>query len=78
LSGARGRGLIWAFDLPDSATRDRFYQGIFDLGLLAIKCGERSIRFRPALDFPEDKVAAVTHLLREQCRRMSGQAVLPA
>src|SRR5207249_3429324 len=52
LTAVRGRGLMLAFDLPDRETREQFYQGLFELGLLAIRSGERSIRFRPALDFP--------------------------
>jgi L-lysine 6-transaminase len=66
-----------AFDLPDRATRDRFYQGLRDLGLLPIKCGTQSIRFRPALDFPRDKVAVVLDRLREQCHRMRQPAGAP-
>ena len=39
LSGVRGRGLMLAFDLPDRAARERFYIGLFELGLIAIRCG---------------------------------------
>jgi len=70
ISGVRGRGLFLAFDLPDPKTRERFYEGLFDIGLLAIRCGERSIRFRPALDFPADAATAAMGMIREQCRRM--------
>ncbi len=50
LSAPRGRGLMCAVDLPDSATRDRIRQACFDHQLLVLSCGERSIRFRPFLD----------------------------
>jgi len=60
-----------AFDLPDRASREEFYLGLFDIGLLAIRSGERSIRFRPTLDFPERAIATVLEMLGEQCRRMS-------
>ncbi|MGC3958546.1 MAG: aminotransferase class III-fold pyridoxal phosphate-dependent enzyme [Verrucomicrobiota bacterium] len=46
----RGRGLMLAFDLPDTATRDAFWKGCYELGLLVVRCGERSIRLRPVLD----------------------------
>jgi L-lysine 6-transaminase len=58
-----------AFDLPDRESCEQFYLGLFDLGLLAIRSGERSIRFRPALDFPDKEIPAVVKILREQCQR---------
>jgi L-lysine 6-transaminase len=70
ISAVRGRGLFIAFDLPDRDTRERFYEGLFEIGLLAIRCGQRSIRFRPALDFPVADATAVIAMVQEQCRRM--------
>jgi len=67
----RGRGLMIGFDLPTRELRDRFHRGLFELGLLALRGGERTIRFRPALDFPEDAVAEAAELLSRQCRRMN-------
>src|SRR5205823_6370568 len=49
ITAVRGRGLMLAFDLPDRAAREEFYQGLFEIGLLALRSGERAIRFRPAL-----------------------------
>ncbi|MEY2410383.1 MAG: L-lysine 6-transaminase [Verrucomicrobiota bacterium] len=74
VSGVRGRGLMIAFDLPDRETRERFYRGLFDLGLLAIRAGERSVRFRPVLDITAAVVHDAMSLLREQCRRMRSKA----
>ena len=62
-----------AFDLPDRQTREEFYQGLFEIGLLAIRSGARAIRFRPALDFPAAEVATAMDMLREQCRRMKAR-----
>ncbi len=45
----RGRGLMCAFDLPDTATRAAVLQAAFDDGLIALGCGPRTVRFRPAL-----------------------------
>lgn len=70
ISAVRGRGLFIAFDLPDKQTRERFYKGLFESGLLAIRSGERSIRFRPALDLAAGTVAVAMKHLREQCRRL--------
>lgn len=70
VSSVRGRGLIIAFDLPDTGMRERFYKGLFETGLLAIRSGERSIRFRPPLDLTAETVETAMALLREQCRRL--------
>lgn len=49
ISNVRGLGLMVAFDLPSSESRDEFVQKAYDNKLLFIGCGERSIRFRPHL-----------------------------
>ncbi len=49
LSNIRGKGLFCAFDLPDRATRDAFLRKGLEEGALFLGCGDRSIRFRPAL-----------------------------
>jgi len=74
LTGVRGRGLMLAFDLPDHGARECFYKGLFELGVIAIRCGERSIRFRPVLDIQPAVVHEALALLREQCRRMRADA----
>jgi L-lysine 6-transaminase len=74
LSGVRGRGFMLAFDLPNRELRETFYKGLFEIGLLAIRSGERSIRFRPALDFPSDSIRHAIAMLTEQCRRMRAQS----
>jgi L-lysine 6-transaminase len=70
ITAVRGRGFLLAFDLPDWKTREEFYKGLYDIGLLAIRSGERSVRFRPALDFPPEAVSVALDMLREQCHRM--------
>jgi L-lysine 6-transaminase len=75
ISAPRGRGLMAAFDLPDKIQRERFYTGLFELGLLALRCGERSIRFRPALDITAQAIQQALGLLCQQCARMRGRIV---
>jgi L-lysine 6-transaminase len=72
VTAVRGRGLFLAFDLPDPKTRDEFWKGLFDRGVLVLKSGERAIRFRPALDISVEVVDEAMELLREQCRCMRG------
>jgi L-lysine 6-transaminase len=70
LTAVRGRGLMTAFDLPDRERRDWFHRGLFDLGLVAIRCGERSIRFRPVLDVPASAIDQALELLTRLCRQL--------
>ncbi len=56
VSNVRGKGLMIAFDLPDQAQRDGMLDSMFDNGLLAMKSGDHSIRFRGMLDTPEEAV----------------------
>jgi L-lysine 6-transaminase len=62
VSNARGLGLFCAFDLPDTACRDSFITKTMEKGLITLKCGPRTIRFRPALNVSAediDKAAAI-------------------
>lgn len=68
VTAVRGRGLFLAFDLPDPETRDEFWKGLFDRGVLVLKSGERAIRFRPALDLSTEVVGEAMAILREQCQ----------
>jgi len=49
VTNPRGRGLMCAFDAPDSHTRDQLVKAFFQQKLLLVGCGSRSIRFRPHL-----------------------------
>lgn len=53
LSNVRGRGLFIAFDLPVDYIRDQFMRDARKNGMLVLKCGEKSIRFRPSLNITE-------------------------
>jgi L-lysine 6-transaminase len=70
ISAVRGRGLMLAFDLPSTAIRDAFWKGAFELGLLVVRCGERSIRLRPVLDIKEDVLQAALRIMDQQCSRL--------
>jgi len=69
ITGARGRGLFLAFDLPDAKTREEMWKGLFDLGVLTLRSGEQSIRFRPALDTTTEVVDEAIDLMRKYCRK---------
>src|SRR5216117_1364289 len=65
ISAARGRGLFLAFDLPDAKTREEFWHGFFGLGVLTLRSGEHSIRFRPALDITAEVIDQAMELMRK-------------
>jgi L-lysine 6-transaminase len=69
ISAARGRGLFLAFDLPDAKTREQFWHGFFDLGVLTLRSGENSIRFRPALDITAEVIDEAMELMRKFCQQ---------
>jgi L-lysine 6-transaminase len=56
LSNARGRGLMCAIDFPDAAIRDAVADKVYELGAIILRCGCRSLRFRPPLDITRDEV----------------------
>jgi len=68
IKAVRGRGMFLAFDLPDAATREKMWKGLFDLGVLTLRSGENSIRFRPALDLTAQVVDEAIELMRKYCR----------
>ena len=69
ISAARGRGLFLAFDLPDAKTREEFWKGFFDLGVLTLRSGENSIRFRPPLDITAEVIDEAIDAMRKYCRQ---------
>jgi len=71
ITGVRGRGLMLAFDLPNTALRDAFWKGAYELGLLVVRCGERSIRLRPVLDVKAGIIHEALRLMDEECKRLS-------
>ena len=70
ISAVRGRGLMMALDLPNTAMRDSFWKGAYELGLLVVRCGERSIRLRPVLDVTEEVIEQALRIMDKECRRL--------
>ena len=63
--GARPRLVSSPSICPTRKTRDEFWEGFFDFGLLVLKSGERSIRFRPALDITTEVVDEAMEIYAE-------------
>ncbi len=68
VSNARGLGLLCAFDLPSTEMRNQLRKELFQRRLIILACGERSIRFRTALNIPEEDLRRGMRLIREALR----------
>ena len=71
INAVRGRGLMMAFDLPTGAMRDAFWKKSYELGLLVVRSGERSIRLRPVLDVKDDAIETALKIMDAQCRQLA-------
>jgi L-lysine 6-transaminase len=49
MSNIRGKGLLTAFDFPNNTIRDKFIEAGLENNVMFLGCGNKSIRFRPAL-----------------------------
>lgn len=56
ISNARGKGLYAAIDLPSGEFRKNAIAKIFDKGVILLGSGEKSIRFRPALNVKKEHI----------------------
>jgi L-lysine 6-transaminase len=69
VSNPRGRGLMCAFDAPDSQIRDQLVKAFFIEKLILVGCGLRSIRFRPHLVVSSEEIRQgldrIRHVLRK-------------
>ncbi|HEY4612860.1 MAG TPA: L-lysine 6-transaminase [Bacteroidota bacterium] len=69
VSNARGKGLLCAIDLDTAQNRDQLRSKAYEEGLILIGCGDRSIRFRPALNIStqeiDEGIEIIRHVLKE-------------
>ena len=50
----RGKGLMCAFDMPNTKIRGQFINDMMARNVLVLSCGPRSVRFRPVLDIKKE------------------------
>ncbi|MDC0771541.1 L-lysine 6-transaminase [Streptomyces sp. HD] len=63
-ANSRGRGLMCAIDLPDSGVRDETVRRLrTEEQVIALPCGERTVRFRPALSITQDELSIALRAL---------------
>ncbi len=68
VSNVRGRGLMCALDLPDAEFKNQTLERCFELGLIVLGCGVRSIRFRSPLIITEAELDEGTAMLKKAIR----------
>ncbi len=71
VSNARGKGLMCAFTVAEAQMRDVLRQKCYDEGVVIIGCGDRSIRFRPALNIGKDEIDMGIKVIREQIKELA-------
>jgi len=65
MDNVRGRGLMCAFDLQDSDTREQVRGRLYERErVIMLPSGERSLRFRPVLDFTRAHVDEAVNRIR--------------
>lgn len=64
ITNIRGRGLMIAFDLPSTEIRNTFL-GNVSKEVLVLKCGDKSIRLRPALTFSKEDADIATSVFKK-------------
>jgi L-lysine 6-transaminase len=63
-ANSRGRGLMSAIDLSDSGLRDEVVRRLrTEEQVIALPCGERAVRFRPALSVTQDELGIALRAL---------------
>jgi 4-aminobutyrate aminotransferase len=67
LTDVRGRGLMIGIDFPDHETAAAVEQACFRQGLLVLTCGERAIRFAPALTIRPEQAETAVSILADAC-----------
>lgn len=63
MDNVRGRGMMVAFDTPDSEARDALLERMKENGVYALSCGPRSVRFRGMLDTPAEIIDKALEIL---------------
>jgi 4-aminobutyrate aminotransferase len=71
LTDVRGRGLMIGIDFPDHDTAAAVEQACFRRGLLVLTCGERAIRFAPALTVRPDQAETAVTILADACAEVA-------
>ncbi len=70
ISNVRGLGLFCAIDLPSGDFRNRLREKLFENRMIMLGCGNRSVRFRTALNIPEEDLFQGVEIIRKTLKSM--------
>ncbi len=65
ITNIRGKGLLTAFDFPNKGMRDKFIDTGLEHNVMFLGCGEKSIRFRPALIIEKNHIDEGLEILQK-------------
>lgn len=65
ITNVRGKGLLTAFDFPNTTTRDKFIQLGIANNVMFLGCGNSTIRFRPALIIEKNNIDEGLDILKK-------------
>lgn len=71
VAAPRGKGLMCAFDMPDSAMRNSFIDKCFEEKLFILGCGPKSVRFRTPLIITAEELDKGLTIIRKVLSLMS-------
>jgi L-lysine 6-transaminase len=71
INNVRGLGLMCSFDLSTPNLRNQFRDNCYKAKLMILGCGEKSIRFRPALNITESEIDKGLTIIRKVLSLMS-------
>ncbi len=75
LSNARGKGLMCALDFTDGELRNAVGGKAFELGMIILSCGTKSLRFRPPLDITVAEVDEALDVLERATAAVAAKPV---
>ena len=70
ISNVRGKGLLCAFDLPESGSRDRAVNNMKKYGMIILSCGKRSIRCRPRLNVTKNEIDEALQIINQGLKEL--------
>jgi L-lysine 6-transaminase len=73
-SNPRGLGLMCAIDFPSGEVRDKVADQAYELGMIILGCGQKSLRFRPPLDVTAAEIDEALELILRATTMVSVRA----
>ncbi len=73
-NNARGRGLMAAIDFPDTQHRNAAAAKAYELGMIILPCGHRSLRFRPPIDVSATEVDEALEVVERAAKAVTAKS----